>query len=257
MRRSARGTRVAAIALVASSGVALTACAPEVTESAHFALTSASVVGHADSTFPVNLILVADTSDVIFTDYAGVSVDGVGHFDETSAPLDRGETRGGISLASISFEVAFAEAPFGFSQVTVDLKNGDSQVHDVGEWRFAQRAPGAGEITALEWPSVIPECSEFGSELSGLPEDGGPFSAIVDQPGVTLLPGSAVEYDGGETAHTNIDLACSSAYDFFVVSIELRGQGADGGAGGSSWLDPIMIGHMGISDDDISRIQSR
>ena len=250
-------TRAAVAALIVA-GIAvstLSSCSISA-DDVHFARTSARIIQPADSVFPVNFILVASPEDKIFREYDGLTIENVGVMDATAAPLMKGETRGEQTIASIAPMVPLENAPFEFGQVTVHYTDGTNRAFDVGSWAFEPQRERDSSLTVANWPAMLSNCSAFERTLPDTQGENEQVELVIEQPGVSLGDEARVEIQSGKPPQVNLSLECDPAYDFFVVTTELQIEQTDG-TPLSQIFDPIMIGYMNISDDDIARINKR
>lgn len=248
----------AAVAALMVAGIAvstLSSCSISA-DDAHFARTSARIIQPADSVFPVNLILVASPEDRIFREYDGLTIENVGVMGAIEAPLTKGETRGEQTIASIAPMVPLEDAPFEFGHVTVHYTDGTSRTFDVGSWAFEPQRKNDSHQTVANWPVMLSDCSAFERTLADTQGEFSQADLVVEQPGVSLGDGARVEIQSGRPPQVNLSLECDPGYDFFVVTTELQIEQTDGTAL-NQIFDPIMIGYMNISDDDIARINKR
>ena len=244
------------LGVIVLSVLALSSCAAEPSAGLHFARTSAKIAQPVEDAYAANFIFVADSGHKIFREYDGISIEGIGTLDETEAPLSPGETRDGQTLANIEPEIPLDMAPFEFSEITVHFKDGTTQRVDVGSWSFVPVEPGVTRPQVASWPAAIPDCAPLALELLDYPALERQPALKTDQPGVSLGPSSAVDLGPSGETRIVLDLTCNTDFDFFVISATLESTSADG-ANSSAILDPIMVGHIDISDEDVARISSR
>ena len=204
------------------------------------------------SPFPLNFVFVSGANHRIFTEFAGVGIEGLGDFGPDDAELVRGETRDGLVIATIAVSVELDESTRDFQSILVRYSDGEEEVVDVGEWVIGGGATTSELEPTSEWPAVMPACTLFASEIRASELPPGPVSVTADQPGLSLAGTSIVEADGRFTGE--FDPRCSSDFDMYVMTIEVAPEGDESAA---RYLDPVMIGYMDISDETVQRIAER
>lgn len=245
-----------ALLVTTLAALALSACASGPPLGLHFARTSARIIQPVDYSYGVNFIFVADSAHKIFREYDGITIDSVGTIDNVDAPLTRGETRRGQTLANIEPEIPLRAAPFEFSNITVHFKDGTSQLFDVGVWSFEPLGAARIQPKVASWPAAIPECARLDLELLDYPTGASQAALQIGQEGVSLGDGSKIEAGPGRRAKLVLEIECNAEFDFFIIGATVETDTANGRPATLS-LEPIMVGQIDISDEDVARISSR
>ena len=254
----------AALALLGPSG--LSACASR-TEAPHFALTSARILQPKHTEFPATLALAAGPHTRSLDSYAGIRIDGVAVFDADAAPLSRGETRSGVSIASILAPIPVGTEPFEFDEIVVMWDDRTETTHPVGQWRFEPTQEHTEADAVNDWPAAIGDCESLTVPLPSTADGAAQGTVHVDQPGVHLGARSGIFSAPSGGTDLVLDLRCSDRFDFSVVTASHSAQPAEPAAPGEPPaaapgaaehpFDPILVGYLDVSDADVARILGR
>ncbi|GAA1487609.1 hypothetical protein [Brachybacterium sacelli] len=173
-----------------------------------------------------------------------------------AAEIIPGTDKGGLRAGTLAVSIPSDVNDFDLRTVRVVVDEGGEAVpHDVGDWRMHRPESRPTFESSGEYPASLPGGGEV---VLGLRSASGTEAQVTGvDTGTAGLAARDVRADfaeGGEGTVT-FTLEVDDSYDLFAFSPTLTVD--EGGARREEYLDPVLVGYLDLTEEDVQRIASR
>lgn len=228
-----------------------------------FAQVSGDVVVATGDDASVNLVLVAPADDPVWSGIHELVVtnespdDGDIILAGDSAELIPGTSRNGLQVGTIPVTIPNDASEFELKSVKVSVGDGgNSTSYDIGDWKTIRVDPDHPTVKIVgDYPASMPGSGQVAFNVQREDGSGAEITGIdTNAPGLSIGDFSA-EFDSDGVGQVAFNLESDGSYDVFGFSPKLLVE--DGGETHEISLDPILVGYLDMSEEDVQRIVSR
>lgn len=259
----ARGAQVVAMSCAALV-VAGCAAHAEGESEVGFAHVSGSAQAAPGRATVLNLLVTAPADDDIWSDGIHelvVENDAEGGGDLVygggAVPLEPGSESAGTRVGTIPVEMPADADAFELSTIVITAREGDEPRRvDVGDWTYSGDAVDPRVQITGDYPVSMPDCGHVQFEVEGVDETsvGVRDVRLLDVPGVSVDDVEITEAGSGRS-RVSFDLRCDDDADVRMLTPVITA--VVGGDEFDQPIDPLLVGYVGLSEADVSRIASR